>query len=78
MDGSAEGPWSLDETYLAVEEVLAKASPNPTYAALVAVIHVLLWVVIPQLADITVVPGGRNSARNAHLAGALSGPTEHT
>ena len=64
-------------TYLAVEEVLAQTSSNPTYAAVIAMIYVLVWVIIPQLANIAVVPCGRYPARNAHLAGALGGPAKH-
>jgi hypothetical protein len=65
------------ETYLAVKEILSNASPDPAYATVVAMIYILVGVVVPQLADCTVISGSGRTASHADLAGLLCGSAKH-
>lgn len=64
-------------THLAVEEILAQALTDSAQAALGAVVDGLVRVVVPELADVAVVVGGRTAAPDARVRGALGAAAEH-
>jgi hypothetical protein len=58
-------------------EVLSQTSPNPADTTIIAVIDALLVVVVPQLADITVIPCRSFTTISAVFAGWLRIATPH-
>jgi hypothetical protein len=61
-----------------VKEVFSKTSAFPAYATIMAVINVLIRIIVPKLANVTIIPGCSFAAANAKLAGPLGAATEHT
>lgn len=60
-------PWPSASSYLAVKEVFPNAPPFPAYAAVVAVVDVLRWVVLPELTDIAIVVCCRLATADARV-----------
>jgi hypothetical protein len=54
-----------------VEDVLSQASAFPAYTTIVAVVNILVWVIVPQLTNITIIPGRPLAAINAELTSLL-------
>lgn len=71
------GDSNASTTPLAVKEILANAPPDPANTAVIAVIDILIWVIIPQLADAAIIPGSGSPASHTYLACALGGSAEH-
>jgi hypothetical protein len=63
--------------YLAVEKVLAQTLAAPADATVVAVVDVLVWVVVPELAYAAEVAGRGGAAVDAALGGLLGTGAEH-
>jgi hypothetical protein len=60
-----------------VVEVLPNATTNPAYAAVIAMITRLVRIIIPEFADVAVIPRRRCFTGHARLASLLSGSAEH-
>lgn len=61
-------------TYLAMEEVLSESLPNATDATIVAMIDAFLPVIVPELADVAIIPSSLLPASPAILCRWLSMP----
>jgi hypothetical protein len=61
-----------------MEEILSKASAFPANATIIAVVNALIWIIIPQLAHVAIVPGSPLATSNAQLASSLCTSTDHT
>ena len=60
-----------------MEEVLSKTSAFPTDATIIAMIDALIRVVIPQLANVAVIPSGSFTTPYTEFSSSLSTTTNH-
>ena len=60
-----------------MDEVFPQAFPHPADPAVVTVVYALVGVVVPELADVAVVTGGRFAALDAHFSRPLRIAAEH-
>ena len=61
-----------------MEEILPKTSAFPTYTTIMAVIDILGRIVVPEFANVTVIPSRSFATANAELAGSLCTSADHT
>ena len=76
---SAEAGFSMYlDTDLAVKEVLSKTTALPTDTTIHTMINIVARIVVPQFADITVIPGGPLITTDTELARFLRTTADHT
>lgn len=71
------GDAHTDIALLAVEEIVPEAPALPADATVVAVVDALLWIIVPQLTLIAVIPSSDRAALATGLCRRLQGHTLH-
>jgi hypothetical protein len=61
-----------------MEEILAKTPAFPAYTTIMAMINVLSGIVVPEFANVTIIPGCSFATTYAELTGSLCTSTNHT